>query len=750
MREERVNRRITESIENIPLEPLRQFLKDRLRFERSKMDRDQPYFKNSYREATEKYLPEDPSELEGYDATTLTKADGDQISKKGLSPESPPIQIHEVRLKNWRQYGGEQVVDLNAKDNRLINVIEGQNGAGKSNFLNAITLCFYGKQVQKQTENTDFDSQPFVTFSKVKDADIGESETGFIEIVLGIDEPEYRFRREFSTTKQEDGTYEDSIDELELRRKKDNEWVFTDNPSNYLNEVLPARVADYFLFDGEDLDVFFEEGYADRVEDAILDVSHLELLNRAIDHLEKIRYEFESEATDVEGEINEIREELEGVNEELQRHKKKHEDIESTIEDTKAQIDEIEAKLMDLSDDYVQELYELLDDKQDQVKKLETRLEEIRADIKDLLTSLGPALYAAEALLDAMDHLDEISDAGSLPPRIQRRFVSELIKDGECICGRPIEEHSEEQEELEALKQSVFDVSDTQLTDNSVIPTIFEQTDEKMEILIEKRKTAADIEDEIDSLKQEIQNTRRELEAYEIPDVDTEALENNRNELEEELTDLRNRRARLEVEIEDLEDEKDEIQAELDDEIEKKEENKEILAKISLVELSIESLSHMRENILSEIRERTESNMTTYVNQLIWKDEHYDIHLGEDYSVQVWDEYDENKIGSLSAGETQVLALSFMAALSQISGFEAPVVIDTPLGRISSGPRREIAKNLPEYMSDTQITFLMTDEEYTAEVRDLMAPSVGREYRLVFEDNETQIVDRDELQEVEH
>lgn len=97
-------------------------------------------------------------------------------------------------------------------------------------------------------------------------------------------------------------------------------------------------------------------------------------------------------------------------------------------------------------------------------------------------------------------------------------------------------------------------------------------------------------------------------------------------------------------------------------------------------------------------------------------------------------------LGSLSAGERQILALSFMAALYSVSGFDAPIIIDTPLGRISGEPRKNIAEALPGYLSKTQVTLLMTDTEYTDEVRKELLKRIGKEYRLVFKDRITQVM----------
>ena len=83
-----------------------------------------------------------------------------------------------------------------------------------------------------------------------------------------------------------------------------------------------------------------------------------------------------------------------------------------------------------------------------------------------------------------------------------------------------------------------------------------------------------------------------------------------------------------------------------------------------------------------------------------------------------------------------------MAALSKISGFSAPVVIDTPLGRISSEPKQLIAQNVPDYLNDTQVTFLMTDVEYSEDVRAYISNEVANEYHLEFQNGVTQGTDR--------
>ena len=63
-----------------------------------------------------------------------------------------------------------------------------------------------------------------------------------------------------------------------------------------------------------------------------------------------------------------------------------------------------------------------------------------------------------------------------------------------------------------------------------------------------------------------------------------------------------------------------------------------------------------------------------------------------------------------SAGEDQLFATSLIAALAQVSGIKAPLVVDTPLGRLDSRHRSNI---LDFWVSDTnrQVILLSQDKE---------------------------------------
>ena len=82
-----------------------------------------------------------------------------------------------------------------------------------------------------------------------------------------------------------------------------------------------------------------------------------------------------------------------------------------------------------------------------------------------------------------------------------------------------------------------------------------------------------------------------------------------------------------------------------------------------------------------------------------------------------------------SAGENQVFATALLAGLANISGIDAPLVVDTPLGRLDSSHRANILKY---WVSDKkrQVILLSQDKEIDRETYAALDPNVGKTYLL--------------------
>ncbi len=650
------------------------------------------------------------------------------------------LKIRSLTLENYRQYAGENEIKLATRGNENVNVIQGENGAGKSNILNAITLCLYGKESHlDESKDSELESYPYVNRKVLDEIENNETADGRIEITLGEDEPEYIFSRSFKSVKLGDGSFSSQHGDLQLKEKRGGDWKSVEQVSTRLNQILPVHVHQYFLFDGERLDEFFGEGYTERVKDGLLDVSHIELLESGIEHLRSFEDDFEKELSDVGDAAEQKRKEYDLAKEKVENLKDQIEQTKTNISDTKGHIDTIDNKLQDSADPEVR-------NRQQQREYLTEKLEDIRENITEVrkeagreLIEAGPPLYAVQSLEYTVSELRELSEQGKLPPKIQDTFIEELLEKGECICGEELTD--DHREHLLSLKQEMSTVVESNLEGKMAIPGLLRDAHEDAETLVDKRQKLAELENREQQTNKDLNEISEELKAHDIPDdINVQELEKQRNEYEDQLEDLQNKKGKLEVRIEQAEENREDKKKAFNKEVSKEEKNAEILKKIQFIDSSRKELESMKEEIVSSVRDDIESKMDEYFNEIIWKDEDYSVILTEDYQVRVEGPRGDNKIGSLSAGEGQVLAFSFLAALTSVSGFNAPLVIDTPLGRISSTPKERIAKNLPKYIDDTQMTFLMTDEEYTDEVRLKMKPNVSNEYKLKFADEMTEVV----------
>lgn len=107
------------------------------------------------------------------------------------------------------------------------------------------------------------------------------------------------------------------------------------------------------------------------------------------------------------------------------------------------------------------------------------------------------------------------------------------------------------------------------------------------------------------------------------------------------------------------------------------------------------------------------------------------IRVNDDFSLHYFDSNNSPVgMGNLSAGMKQLVAQSLIWGLKDVSGKEAPVVVDTPLARIDRQHQENlITRYFPK--AGPQVIVLPTDSELDRDKYALLKPHVYREYRLV-------------------
>jgi len=129
-------------------------------------------------------------------------------------------------------------------------------------------------------------------------------------------------------------------------------------------------------------------------------------------------------------------------------------------------------------------------------------------------------------------------------------------------------------------------------------------------------------------------------------------------------------------------------------------------------------LEQIRDELLGDIRETVRKTCEKIFISMLKSgkrsQEIKKIDISESYNIRVLDKTDTDIQTTLSAGQYLFLSLAYIAAVREVTDTNYPMIIDSPLGKISGEERVEAAEILPIYLPETQISFLITNTELDA------------------------------------
>lgn len=639
------------------------------------------------------------------------------------------MKLERVILENFRQYYGRQRLEFAKDPQHNVTVIEGINGAGKTSLFLALNWCLYGRYVEnvRVIENVgELASKEVV--SRAVDGELVHSS---VEITFVHNGERYLVRRTLQGVKQQNGTvswYDDDQFTM-MRTRPDGQANRVGNPIGMINTILPVNVREYFLFDGEKIDNFAKPESADQVREAIYLVLKLEILERARRHLNEVAKDYRRELKQISGgELREFLEAEEKALGERSRSEKRIEELEKEIASANRKINEIDQELQEKPNAKAlqqQRGYVEVDLQQRRVE-LQSIKEQIRNKASDAYFVL-----AQPAIERALRVLDTKRERGEIPSSIRQHFVQDLLEQMRCICGRPIEKDSPEYNRLLELRDSSLpgSLEDDVLDTYNILHTFETQQQQRLTDLDILMQRSVELVEFIEHLEAERDDIGRQLKGSALEEISE--LERKRQaflaDIDSYHIEIGALKTRIEVLTERLK------QLEKDIHKARKEERQAALlsAKRSLAQGAANAIDEMYHTFADEMRRRIEAKTKEVFKRLVWKESHFqDIQLGTDFNLEVIDRYGLPARPELSAGERQVLSLSFITAMSRISEEEAPLVMDTPFGRLSSQHRNSITEYLPE-LAD-QLVLFVTDEELHGQARKNLESRIGAEYRLDF------------------
>ena len=651
--------------------------------------------------------------------------------------------INSINIKNFQTYFGNIEFEFDQpSDKKNVVLIGGLNGAGKTSFFSSIVLGLFGKNAEgiiferSSGENIDDSYQTYlqeVFSNEAKKANDIEME---IALSITYEETNIKIVRKW--------WFDSSIDEiLEIYTEKEGTVIPLEIPEEdverneyyeaFIQSIIPSQVGRFFFFDGEEIKAIAKQDPEQAVINGINALLGFDVLEQLVVDLETLK--------------RNLRKELPGAaNSGLLKNYEELEKLESTLSSAEEEkkyciedIDGMNINLEELENDIseafkgrdVDNRNEILDKIFNLDKELSAVENELQTLVGEVLTLALPSELITETEkklskeINTLKQQDQSAVINSLKNKFNKQLIKNLpkeIKDKEKIIKDAALLTWDEMNNSSSGKASVMSnyfsddeikvafnhIQEVKATTNREIARLVGKQDallkEKSELLsmqqlFDSGRYAQDILDKKSNTLNQLSTKQHELER-----VEAEIMV-----LNQEITNIKNTIDRLESSLEISKD----IQKELEE---------------------VESYQSLIKEFMNEARGRRASLLSKKTSDVIKKLAHKEdliskVKIDEKtYSINLLDSKN-NKVSRMSAGESEIFALSLLQALGEVSNRKLPVVIDTPLGRLDYSHRQSIVTNYFHNVSE-QVFILSTDTEIDRSLFKELQPYVNQTFLI--------------------
>ena len=679
-------------------------------------------------------------------------------------------------MKNYRQYYGSNKIEF-AERAQGFTVIYGKNGEGKSNLLNAINWCLYGIEPHGMKSNqSDNLRLPIVNTRHIREVQEKQKAEVKVEVWIKKGDTIYSITRILGILKDHletqimpNGeelvlTYTDKDtgenlpkgcerlgephSKIVVQKKgvKDLDFNYLDPKKDgtdvqVINNLLPGQLAKFYLLDGEFLESFWDNN--ENIKMGIEQISQLHYLSYAEKCIEQGQPKGGGIATEIEKYNNDILTEdnfLNSIDDKQkplisQEPKIKISESEETryyhlsgyprLEELKEDKKRVDKRNKELKDELLivggqvnDLLKKQLIEHSENLEKQTTNLSAESKTFRSNLINLGPMVMLKSEIQDTVDKIQEKIDLGDLPRKARRILTELVLQKHKCICGEPLEDGDEKTEELKEFLEKLQDTED--LDDlqqmafylKSIFLDKFEEISKtKFQV---PSKNIDDLEEVVRTLTQKVSDTEKQLgisskgrgpkiaKEMELMDYYSEKLQ---GMIERTNTDIRR-----------SEDRRASSKTGREKAIKANYRKSKVAFQLNIWQRTSKIFEEIKNSIKEDIRNNVEKTLwSNWISLLSNPSEFKSIQIAEDYSVTILDKEKEgfNKVRALSAGQSLLLTLAFVAAIREPTGFKFPLVIDSPAGKIDGPNTHNIGTRLPEFLPNAQITLLVTNKEYT-------------------------------------
>ena len=656
--------------------------------------------------------------------------------------------LHKLTLNDVGLFRGRQTITLTPNTSKPIILIGGMNGAGKTTLLDAVRLCLYGKRALGSrvslNEYHDYLSE-IIHRNPVANSPLDCASVS-LEFEYARDGEKRRYTVERLWKRQRG---RESVKEVLTIYENDrlNTEFEAGYWQDYINELVPIGVSQFFFFDGENVRRLVDDsGHDAFLRESIKALFGLNLVERLQSdlHIYSNRLVKRDSPESVQEEIAEVELEIENFQSSLADVEVESEKTTTRVDELENEIEQQEHRLATEGGNYAQQRGNL----KQQQEQLQTDIEDLENKIRVQCEELFPFALVPEKL-----------------KRLKVQFLKELQLDEWESKNRALKTHNDLL--LERLPSEAF------WADTSLKPAQISEVQDKFALLLTKQLECPEelrgfkkirerspaeydcILEWIDACLNKVPQEFRELnDALKITRSELKKVESALQKVPPEdvlkpiiegLSELNKTLGQLQKQKQNI----DETIRLLTDQIEEAERKRDMLYRTQQLRQADIKRPKRVEDVQSVLAaytaQLTQAKIVTLsdavvegFNQLSHKPDRIKrVELDpQTFAVTLYDTYNRSiSKDELSAGEQQIYTTALLWGLAKTSSKPLPMILDTPLGRLDTIHRQLLVEHYFPYVSH-QVVLLSTDTEIVGHLLSLLKPYISHTFHLAYRQTE--------------
>ncbi|MEB4633715.1 AAA family ATPase [Burkholderia contaminans] len=653
------------------------------------------------------------------------------------------MRLDKIRLQNFRQFYGDQSIQIAPPGNKNVTLVHAENGVGKTTLLNAVLWTLFEETTSKFEEK-----EQILNYVAEKEG----IQTATVEVTFEHEGAIYLAKRD-CTTARGNGRSRFSIVKINPN------GTFSDalpNPSTFINSVIPREMARYFFFDGEQAETYASQTNSKAISEAIRNVLGSSLVIETIADLKYIERKFGEELTQLPGEseITQLEDSVLDIDKRIAQNELRVEELTNNISALEHQLAEIEQKLAEAQESATLEAGRRAI--VGQLEGCESQICECRANIEKWVGSKATALVSLSLTSRALDFVDEESLRGRIPSPYNEEFVKGLLHAENCVCNRPLLPGTPEWVSVQNLLKDAANVEilERVVRARSRVIALTEQREDAPALLLSYQEKLATLLERRSMFEQ--QKVEIETKLANLPVAELQQREFARRQVSRDLENTKMDRVRIQRDIEHDTNEKTAINRKIADLALESVQARRLVIRKEVADRAGAMLVELQRTYEHDARQQIESAVNEILRLVARR--HYRIEISETFDIRLLME--DGRPSPKSSGENQLMSLAFIAALVQLAESRsqlkdagpyipatvAPLVLDSPFGQLDDKYRLDTVGFVPKM--SPQVVLLVSTSQGSQDVRTAIAGRVGKEYVLVAHNSGSQDGKADDLLEV--